>query len=141
MTILPETRLLKLLGQLSTLSVMQLPEDIELSRPAISLLTWISSSPGCGVVDIARGLHLSPPTISVGIRRLIKGGWLERRHDPEDRRARPVYLTRKGKAFIKDLRAHQTKMFRIFLSGLSTEEQDQLISLLEQAISSLEQSK
>jgi DNA-binding MarR family transcriptional regulator len=141
MTILSETRLLNLLGQLSTLSVMQLPEDIELSRPAISLLTWISSSPGCGVVDIARGLHLSPPTISVGIRRLIKGGWLERRHDPEDRRARPVYLTRKGKAFIKDLRAHQIKMFRIFLSGLSTEEQDQLVRLLEQAISSLEQSK
>jgi len=140
MTTLPETRLLNLLGQLSTLSVLQLPEDIELSRPAISLLTWISSSPGSGVVDIARGLHLSPPTISVGIRRLIKGGWLERRHDSEDRRARPVYLTHKGKDFLMDLRAHQIEMFKIFLSGLSAEEQEQLIGLLEQAIASLDRS-
>jgi DNA-binding MarR family transcriptional regulator len=137
MDTLQEKRLLNLLGQLSTLSVLQLPDDIELSRPAISLLTWISSTPGCGVVDIARGLHLSPPTISVGIRRLVIGGWLERRHDTDDRRSRPIYLTQKGTDFISRLRSHQTNSFRVFLSGLADDEQSQFLSLLEKAIESI----
>jgi len=137
MKTLQETRLLNLLGQLSTLSVLQLPDDIELSRPAISLLTWVSSSPGCGVVDIARGLHLSPPTISVGIRRLVIGGWLERRHDPDDRRSRQIFLTKKGTDLISRLRAHQINGFKVFLSGLPDDQQGQLLSLLEKAIESM----
>jgi DNA-binding MarR family transcriptional regulator len=133
----PENRLLNLLGHISTLPLMQLPEDIGLSRPAISLLTWVSSSPGCGVVDIARGVQLSPPTVSVSIRRLVKGGWLERRWHPEDRRSRPVYLTPKGEEFISRLRAHQTRMFKVFLAGLAVEEQEQLLSLLERAVDAM----
>ena len=132
-----ETRLLNVLGQLSTLSVLQLPDDIELSRPAITLLTWISTSPGCGVIDIARGLHLSPPTISVGIHRLVKGGWLVRRHDPEDRRSRQNFLTKKGMDFLAGIRGHQIKMFKVFLSSLTIEEQEQLVSLLERTVEAM----
>jgi DNA-binding MarR family transcriptional regulator len=133
----PENHLYNILRHITTLPLMQLPENIELSRPATTLLSWVSTSPGCGVVDIARGLQLSPPTISVGIRRLVKGGWLERRYDPEDRRARPIYLTPKGEEFMARLRAHQTVMFRIFLSGLNDDEQVQLLGLLERAVDAM----
>jgi DNA-binding MarR family transcriptional regulator len=140
MSTTPETRLPNLLRHLSTLPLLQLSEDIELSRSAITLLTWVSTCPGCGVVDIAKGLKLSPPTISVAIRRLVKDGWLERRSDPEDRRARPIYLTPKSEDFILRLRMHQTRMFKIFLSGLTLEEQDLLLSLLERALDSMVES-
>ena len=133
----PETRLPDLLKHLSTLPLLQLPEDFELSRSAITLLTWVSASPGCGVVDIAKGLKLSPPTISVAVRRLVKGGWLERRVDPQDRRSHPICLTAKSEDFLIRLRNHQTRLFKIFLSGLTPEEQDLLLSLLERALDSL----
>jgi len=134
MSITQETQILNLLKRISTLSVLQLPEKVDLSRPAINLLTWINSSPGCGVVDIARGLHLSPPTISVGIRRLVNGGWLERRHDANDRRLQQIYLTNKSIDFLDGLRKYQIKVFREFLSRLSPDEQDQLQALLEKAV-------
>jgi DNA-binding MarR family transcriptional regulator len=129
-----ETQLLNLFRQVSTLSVLQLPDELELSRPAINLLSWINSSPGCGVVDIARGLHLSPPTISVGIRRLVNGGWLEKRYETSDRRMQQIYLTNKSINFLNGLKAYQTKLFTKFLSNLSFEEIDQLIALLEKAV-------
>ena len=128
------SQILNLFKQISTLSVLQLPEKIELSRPAINLLTWINSSPGCGVADIARGLHLSPPTISVGIRRLVNGGWLIRRNDMNDRRLQQIYLTKKSIDFLDDLRKYQIDGFKEFLSILSPDEQDQLQALLEKAV-------
>lgn len=137
MMLTTEARFLNILKRLSTLPHLQLPDDIKLSRPAIALISWIGTFPGSGVVDIADGLGLSPPTISVGIRRLVKEGWLERRRDPEDGRSRLIYLTPKGDDFINRLRAHQTKMFKVFLSKLNQEEQETLLDLLERALDSI----
>lgn len=138
MTTLPETRFINLLKHISSLPIMHLPDDIELSPPAVALMSWVARSPGCGVLDIAKGLGLTPPTISVGIRRLEKAGWLERHRDPEDRRSHPLYLTPKGEQLITRVRAHRARMLRIFLSALSLEEQDQLLHFLEQGIKTLE---
>ena len=78
------------------------------------------------------------PTVSVGVRRLIKDGWMEQRDDPNDGRARPLFLTEKGDAFVNSIRQHRTQTIKLFLSGLSTDEQEQLISLLDRAINALE---
>ena len=133
-----ENRLVALLRKLATLPLLRTPEDIKLTPPAVALLTWVSRSPGCGVQDIAKGLNLSPPTISVGIRRLVRGGWLERRTDPNDLRARPIFLTPEGDHLVKRIREHRTDMLSFFLSGLAADEQEQLISLLEQAMTEME---
>ncbi len=135
----PETRLLELLQAMKSMPFLHLPEGIHLSPPAITLLGWVARSPGKGVLDIAKDLSLSPPTVSVGIRRLARGGWLERRSDPQDRRARPIYLTPKGEEVMKQVHQHRTQMLRFFLSGLSTSEQEQLVHLLERAVSSMEE--
>lgn len=139
MTTTTEARFLNVLRRLSKLPLLHLPEDVNLSRPAITLISWIDSFPGCGVVDIANGLGLSPPTISVGIRRLVRGGWLERRRDPNDGRSLLIYLTPKGHAFMDRLRAHQNKMYKVFLSTLDQSEQELLFGLLEQALTSFDE--
>ena len=72
----PEERFVELIKRISEVPLAFLPDDLELSRSAVPLLMWVSRSPGCGVLDIARGLQLSAPTISVGIHRLVKDGWL-----------------------------------------------------------------
>ena len=117
---------------------MKPPSESPLSMPQVAMLNWVAHSPGCGVREIAQGLCVTPPTISVGVRKLIKDGWLEHKEDPQDRRARPLFLTEKGDAFVETVHQHRNQTIKAFLSGLSTSEQEQLISLLDRAISALE---
>ena len=134
----PENQMLVLLKRMSNLPMMKPPSESPLSIPQVAMLNWAARSPGCGVRDIAKGLHVTPPTISVGIRRLVKDGWVEQRSDPDDRRARPIFLTEKGAELVAIIKEHRTKMLELFLSGLARDEQEQLICLLDRAISALE---
>lgn len=134
----PESRMLDLLKRMRELAILKPPGESPLSMPQITLLNWVAQSPGCGVREIAQGLHVTPPTISVGVRRLIRDGWLEQKNDPADRRARPLYLTEKGQGFIDAIQRHRSETIRLFLAGLSTTEQEQLITLLDRAIRALE---
>ncbi len=134
----PENRMLDLLRRMSKLPMMKPPSESPLSMPQVTMLNWVARSPGCGVREIAQGLHVTPPTISVGVRRLVKDGWLEQRSDPDDRRSRPLFLTEKGEAFVDIIQLHRAQTIKSFLSGLSTNEQEQLISLLDRAIRALE---
>lgn len=138
MAVTTETRFLNLLKRLRTIPFLQLPEDISLSRSAITLISWVENFPGSGVVDIANGLGLSAPTISVAIRRLVNDGWLERRRDPQDGRSLLIFLTPKGQSLMKRFKAHQKKIFEVFLSALNLEEQNLLLDLLEQALETID---
>ena len=136
----PEARLLSLFRRIRSLPMSHIPEDVDLSPPAFFLLNWVSRSPGCGVLDIAKGMRLAPPTISVGTRRLVKAGWLERRQDPQDRRGKPLFLTPEGEGLIDHVRQHRYQMLNLFLSGITPDEQEQFLSLLEKAINAMEAS-
>lgn len=108
----------------------------QLSPAQRALLDAIQAAPGAGVNEIAAALHLSPPTVSVGVRRLERSGLLERRPHPQDRRARRLFLTRRGRALQRHIHdAHQRK-FRRLLAGLTAREQQTLLDLLERAVRS-----
>jgi DNA-binding MarR family transcriptional regulator len=131
----PEDRLLRLLNHMSTLPLARAPFKAHNLTPAqFTLLGWVTKHPGCGVLDIAKGLDLTPPTVSVGVRRLARVGWLERRHDPCDRRARPLYLTPEGEKLVEKVISHRNQVLKLFLSGLTLDEQEQLLDLLERGV-------
>ena len=134
----PEDRMMAILQRMSSVPMMKPSKEFPLSAPQIALISWVAHSPGCGVLDISKGLHVTPPTVSVGIRRLVKDGWLEQRSDPDDKRARPIYLTEKGGGLVEALKVHRTQMLKLFLSGLEDEEKEQLICLLDRAVSAIE---
>ena len=134
----PEDRMMAVLQRMSSMPMMMPSKEFPLSAPQIALVSWVNRSPGCGVRDIANGLHITPPTVSVGIRRLVKDGWLEQRSDPDDKRARPIFLTEKGTELVAALKVHRTQMLKVFLSGLNDEEKEQLICLLDRAVSAIE---
>jgi DNA-binding MarR family transcriptional regulator len=134
----PENQMLALLKRMGKLPMMKPPSESPLSMPQVAMLNWVARHPGCGVREIAAGLHVTPPTVSVGVRRLVADGWLEQRNDPDDRRARPIFLTEKGSNLVNVIRDHRTLMLSQFLSGLTDDEQGQLIYLLDRAISALE---
>ncbi len=114
------------------------PHIRELVTPQIVLLFCVARNPGCGVLDIARELGLTPPTISVGLRALVNTGWLKREPDPNDRRAVQFFLTPEGRKLVKKMEKHRVEKVQQFLSGLTLEEQEQLLLLIEKAITSFE---
>ncbi len=135
----PESRMEVLLQRLSALRLMRPPTDFELSPPLVAALYWISRHPGCGVRELAEGLRVTPPTVSVAVRRLVKEGWLERRRDPDDRRAKPLHITEKSETLLEKLRMHQRAAMKEFLSGLMSEEQETLLMLFDKAVSKVEE--
>ena len=134
-----EEKLLQLLTRLRNLSPGTPPfEKVGITPPQFILLDWIANSPGSGVSEIAEGLNLTSPTVSVAVRRLEKEGYLERKHDTQDRRSIHLYLTQEGQALYQrgeEFRQHKVKRL---LSGLPIKERTEFLELLETALNAAE---
>jgi MarR family transcriptional regulator for hemolysin len=58
---------------------------------------------GLSQVDLADVLELQPISLVRLLDRLVEHGFLERRHDPRDRRANRLFLTPAGRQLVDDL--------------------------------------
>ncbi len=135
-TLSPEDRLVSLFDRLRKLAFNQHPlGNSAVTMPQLTLLDWIDGSPGCGIQDMAFGLELTAPTVSVGVRRLEQAGLLERRPDPLDGRAVQLYLSAQGQALCQRAREFRRDKMRRLLDGLAVKEGATLLALLERAIS------
>ena len=135
-----EDRLFGLFERLRRLALGQHPlEDSGVTMPQLPLLDWIAAASGYGIQEIAMGLGLTAPTVSVGVRRLEAAGLLERRPDPQDGRAIQLFLTAQGQALHQRARAFRREKMRRLLAGLTSEEGTTLMVLLERAINAAEE--
>lgn len=133
-------RLLSLFERLRKLAFGQHPlQDSGVTMPQLTLLDWVAESPGSGIQDIADGLGLTAPTVSVGVRRLEIEGLLERQPDPQDGRAIQLFLTTQGQTLHERARAFRREKMQRLLAGLTAEEGDNLLALLEKAINAAEE--
>jgi MarR family 2-MHQ and catechol resistance regulon transcriptional repressor len=67
----------------------------------------------------------------VAIDRLARKGLVERKNDPEDRRARVVHLTTEGRKLIQPAFADHAVAMEQAAAGLSRSERAELIKLLK----------
>lgn len=133
-------QLLDLFQRLRKVAFEQHPlRNGEISMPQLTLLDWVAASPGTGISEIAAGLKLSAPTVSVTVSQMEEAGLLERRPNPEDARALKVHLTEKGSELQQ--RAYNFRLDKMgrLLSGLEIEEAKQMLELLDKAIRYTEQ--
>lgn len=112
--------------------------DLQISSALLTLIEYAASSPGCGIQEMAKGLDLATPTVSIGARQLEEAGYLERQPDPRDGRAVQLYLTSKGQSLHQRTEKFRSQKFEKLLAGLTTQEQKMLLGLLERAIQSAE---
>jgi MarR family 2-MHQ and catechol resistance regulon transcriptional repressor len=125
--------------RLLKLRFVEIPRlDYDLSLSQMEILLFIQRSEKSRVQDIADGLGITPPSVSVALQRLERAGWLKRHPDPEDGRATCSALTKKSMQMMERVKAAQYCGVEQFLMGLAEEEKDQLITLLEKAISTAE---
>jgi len=134
-----EERLLAPFDRLRRIALGENPlEDSGVTGPQLTLLQRVAASPGCGIQELADGLGLTAPTVSVAVRRLEDAGLLERQPDPADGRAVRLFLTGQGQAMQQRAQTFRLNKMRRLLSGLAPEEQEQLLSLLERAMDAAE---
>ena len=128
-------RLLGLINRLFKLALDQNPlEDSGITTPQLALLDWVAACPGCSVREIADGLELTPPTVSVGVRRLEKAGVLERHADPADKRSVRISTTAQGQGLHERALEFRLGKMQRLLSGLTGKEAASLLALIEKAI-------
>jgi len=133
-------RLLELFNRLRKLALGQNPlEDSGVTMPQLVLLDRVAASPRCGIQEVANGLGLTAPTVSVSVRRLEAAGLLERRPDPQDGRAIQLFLTAQGQALHSQARAFRRAKMQRLLAGLTAEEGAALLTSLEKAINAAEE--
>ena len=134
-----EERLLDLLRRLRRLGTAFPPiQDMPVTPPQLMLLGWIAEHEGCRVHDVAAGLGLTPPTVSVSLRRLEQLGLLRREPDPNDKRALRLFLTSEGKDLHQRVQTFQHEHARRFLSNLTPAEQETLLTLWTRALEAAE---
>lgn len=135
---LAEERFFAVMKRLRRLGLDAQPLGAAVSPAQMSLLDWIAASPGCGVQDIADGMRLTPPTVSVGVRKMEEGNLVERKPNPQDGRSVQFFLTRRGQALQRQIQNAHWQKFRRLLAGLNPQEQETLLQLLERALRSAE---
>jgi DNA-binding MarR family transcriptional regulator len=132
---LAEEKFFKLMKRVRTLGLdTHSLENAPISPAQISLLDFIANSPGCNLQDVANGLRLTAPTVSVGIRKLEENRLVERKPHPLDGRSIQFFLTRRGQALQRQIQNSHLQKFQRLLAGLTNQEQETLLTLLERAL-------
>lgn len=110
-----------------------------LTRAQCAALVFLSRNEGINQTGLAELLEMEPISLARLIDRMEQAGWVERRADPGDRRARLLFMTAKAKpVFDKILLVGQETRTEA-LAGMSDVDRDRLIDLLLQVRANLTQ--
>jgi DNA-binding MarR family transcriptional regulator len=105
--------------------------ELELTPPQSGLLRLLGSSPGRSQRELADDLGMPPSRFVAFADEMEQRGLIERRKNPADRRLYAVHLTDSGQKLLGELRKVGAAHERHLTEGLSKEEHQQLIGLLQ----------
>jgi MarR family transcriptional regulator for hemolysin len=123
--------LLKDLGRLYTRRFEERAQTLQLTLLQCKTLSHLSRNEGVSQARLAELAESDAMTMVRILDYMEAEGWVERRADPKDRRARCLYLKDKARAILNEIwrLADETRME--FLADLSPKECLQLIDMLE----------
>jgi DNA-binding MarR family transcriptional regulator len=113
--------------------------ELNLSFSHIRALHMLAPDRVLAMKDMAEALHLTPPSVTALTRRLLQTGLVQRQTHEEDSRVALISLTDEGRSLLSALYHDQLERMARLLAGLAPAEQEQLISLLEQAVQTLQE--
>lgn len=102
-----------------------------LTRAQCRTLGYLARNEGINQAGLADLLEIRPMTLVRQIDRMEEAGWIERRPDPADRRARRLYLTGKARPILGRIWSVANETRDEALAQLSTAEAMALIDLLQ----------
>ncbi|MNW39478.1 putative HTH-type transcriptional regulator YusO [compost metagenome] len=105
--------------------------ELGLTGPQFHMLALIAKNKTCNVSFLAEMLDVKPSAITVMTDRLVQSGYVQRRHDENDRRAVLLSVTELGEEVCSKARDKTREVLRSYLSELTTEELDVLFNIIE----------
>ncbi len=109
----------------------QRARQLGISRAQWTVLMRIDRTEGLKQSELAEILDLQPISLTRLLDRLAEHGLIERRPDPNDRRANRLYLTPAARPKLERLAAIGTHMMSTVLDGLSPETVERMLGDLE----------
>jgi MarR family transcriptional regulator for hemolysin len=97
------------------------------------VLGYLARNEGINQAGLADFLEIKPMTLVRQLDRMEEDGWIERRPDPGDRRARRLVLTDKARPILARILDLSNEVRAESFAGLSDAEGHQLIELLRRA--------
>jgi MarR family transcriptional regulator, transcriptional regulator for hemolysin len=116
----------------------QIMKPLGITRAQWWVLAHLSRHDGMMQTQLADVLDVGKASIGTLLERLEAGGFIERRPDSADKRARRVFMLRAAHQLVKKLTIEEAKFNDRILRGLSLVEREQLLhmlSLIKKAIS------
>jgi MarR family transcriptional regulator for hemolysin len=105
-------------------------QRVGLTRAQWWVLFHVHRHEGCNQRFLADVLEIEPITLTRLIDRLEGAGWVERRHDAEDRRAWRLFLTDKSNPILERMFALGAETREQAMTGLKPAEREALMTVL-----------
>src|SRR5271170_3051102 len=108
-----------------------------LTRSQCRVLGYLARHEGINQAGLADLLEIKPMTLVRQLDRMEEDGWIERRPDPGDRRARRLVLTEKARPILARILDLSTEVCSEAFIGLSDGDRRQLSNLLRRVHANL----
>lgn len=105
-------------------------QGLGLTRAQWSVLAHLYRLNGTKQNTLAALMEITPITLARHLDRLEADGWVDRRDDPSDRRAKNIYLTAKAKPMIQTLQKLGQKVRKQALQGVTKEDEAHFMDIL-----------
>jgi MarR family transcriptional regulator, lower aerobic nicotinate degradation pathway regulator len=109
-------------------------KSIGLTPALFAVLNYLGAREGAIQQQIGSAMGIDPSTMVSLIDQLERAGLATRRQHPQDRRAREVRITEKGRRTLKRARELAKEVEGDILHGLSPAERRRLVTLLRKAL-------
>ncbi len=113
-----------------------------LSMPQFSILMQLHHKGICGMSEISERFDITNAAASQLAEKLVQSGYIERAEDPNDRRAKMLQLTPKGRGLIEAGKTERYRWMDELASKLSAEEKlkvAETLNILTEAAKQLEE--
>jgi DNA-binding MarR family transcriptional regulator len=110
---------------------------LNLSLSHVRALHMLAPDRTLAMKDLAEQLRLTPPSVTALTRRLVQTGLVRRQTHAEDSRVVLLSLTDEGRTLLKQLYKDQLQRMELLLQGLTPEEQQLFLELLDRAVQAL----
>ena len=107
---------------------------LDLKPPHLDILVNLYRFEGISQRELARKLLVGRSNMSMLLPQMEKRGLVERRDDPQDKRALRLYLTEDGRALTGQAMAIQTDLIERLLSATPLEECRQVAATMERMV-------
>ena len=112
--------------------------QLSLTLPQCKTLSLLARNEGISQRQLADLADIDAMSIVRILDRMEADGWVERRADPQDRRARRLAVTAKARPILDQILQMGAATRTEVLDGLNVEQRDQLVSLLEKVHTNLQ---